>query len=164
MNRTAARSVHLDVHMPNRRRLLAAASLLAVVALGAACGSKDSGGAIQTQSERAVTSTTAPQSDMYGYPSNDSSTTTAAGAGAAAAGDTITAKGFAFSGATVKAGATVKVVNQDGTAHTVTADDGSFDVRVDGNGTGSFTAPSKPGTYPFHCSIHPSMHGTLTVQ
>jgi plastocyanin len=26
------------------------------------------------------------------------------------------------------------------------------------------TAPSQPGEYPFHCSYHPNMHGTLIVK
>jgi len=24
--------------------------------------------------------------------------------------------------------------------------------------------PNEPGTYTFHCTYHPSMHGTLTVK
>ncbi|MBV9120729.1 MAG: cupredoxin domain-containing protein [Chloroflexi bacterium] len=47
--------------------------------------------------------------------------------------------------------------------HTVTADDGSFDsgpILV--NAKFSFT-PTKPGTFAYHCSIHPTMHGTLLV-
>jgi plastocyanin len=48
--------------------------------------------------------------------------------------------------------------------HTVTSDDGkSFDVTVNPGKTATFTAPSSPGTYKFHCKIHSSMHGTLTV-
>jgi plastocyanin len=31
-------------------------------------------------------------------------------------------------------------------------------------GTRSFTAPAAPGSYPFGCRVHPTMHGTLTVQ
>ena len=65
---------------------------------------------------------------------------------------------------TVKAGTKVIVRNADAVTHTVTADDGtSFDVTVNGNGSATFTAPSKPGTYKFHCRIHPQMHGTLIV-
>jgi plastocyanin len=46
----------------------------------------------------------------------------------------------------------------------VTSDDGtSFDVKVAGSGTATFTAPSKAGTYAFHCNIHSSMKATLTV-
>ena len=49
--------------------------------------------------------------------------------------------------------------------HTVTWDDGtSFDVSVDGGKTATITAPSKAGTYKFHCTIHSNMHATLTVQ
>lgn len=55
--------------------------------------------------------------------------------------------------------------NKDGVAHTVTADSGAaFDVMVPASGSASITAPSKPGTYPFHCKYHGNMHGTLVVQ
>ena len=66
----------------------------------------------------------------------------------------------------VAAGAQVTVTNMDSAEHTVTADDGSaFDVDVKGGGgTATFTAPAQPGTYAYHCTFHPGMHGTLTVK
>jgi len=65
----------------------------------------------------------------------------------------------------VKAGATVNIKNNDPFTHTVTSDDGtSFNVSVDGGKTATITAPSKAGTYKFHCNIHSTMHATLTVQ
>ena len=84
-----------------------------------------------------------------------------------AAAAAITIKNFDFGASvTVSPGATVTVTNLDGAKHTVTADEGSaFDVDVKGNGgTGTFTAPSVPGTYAYHCTYHPNMHGKLTVQ
>ena len=66
---------------------------------------------------------------------------------------------------TVRPGATVTVVNSDGAEHTVTADSGSaFNAEVSGKGTTTFTAPTQPGNYAFHCTYHPMMHGRLTVQ
>ena len=63
-----------------------------------------------------------------------------------------------------KTGATVNIKNNDPFTHTVTSDDGSsFNVSVDGNKTATITAPTKAGTYKFHCNIHSFMHGTLTV-
>ena len=79
----------------------------------------------------------------------------------------ITIKDFAFGDPiTVSPGATVTVTNMDTAEHTVTADQGSaFDVEIQGGGaTATFTAPSAPGTYAFHCTYHPGMHGTLTVK
>jgi len=73
---------------------------------------------------------------------------------------------LAFTPSTVaaKAGATVTITNKDQVTHTVTSDDGtSFNVTVQGGKTATITAPSKAGTYKFHCNIHSSMHGTLTV-
>ena len=65
----------------------------------------------------------------------------------------------------VKAGATVNIKNNDSFTHTVTSDDGtSFNVSVDGGKTATITAPSKAGSYKFHCNIHSNMHATLTVQ
>ncbi len=79
----------------------------------------------------------------------------------------ITISGFAFGAPlVVPAGATVTVTNMDSAEHTVTADTGSaFDVEIKGSGgTATFTAPSTPGTYAFHCKYHPNMHGSLTVK
>jgi plastocyanin len=73
---------------------------------------------------------------------------------------------FAFaSPRSVPAGSTVMVMNEDTEAHTVTADgNGGFDVTVPAHATKTFTAPSKPGRYPYHCSFHSNMHGTLVVR
>ena len=92
--------------------------------------------------------------------------TTAAASTPAAGGPAITISGFEFGAPlTVKPGATVTVTNSDGTEHTVTADAGSaFNAEVAGKGPATFTAPSQPGTYAFHCNYHPMMHGQLIVQ
>jgi plastocyanin len=67
--------------------------------------------------------------------------------------------------ASVSPGATVTVMNMDGEAHTVTADSGSaFDVKADPGASTTFTAPTKPGTYAFHCTYHSNMHGMLVVK
>jgi plastocyanin len=81
-----------------------------------------------------------------------------------ATGD-ITIQNFTFASKPVKAGATVTVNNeQTGVEHSVTSDDGSsFSVNINGGSTATFTAPSKPGTYKFHCNFHSSMHGELVV-
>jgi plastocyanin len=74
---------------------------------------------------------------------------------------------FKFSPASVavKQGARVTVTNQDSAAHTATADDGhSFDTGTLAQGASQTISVSKAGSYPFHCSIHPFMHGTLVVK
>lgn len=81
----------------------------------------------------------------------------------AAGGSGVSISGFKFTVAPVTAGSTVTVKNNDGVTHTVTSDDGtSFNVTVPSGKTVTFTAPAA-GTYKFHCNIHSSMHGTLTV-
>ena len=52
----------------------------------------------------------------------------------AAAEPVITISAMAFSPIAVAPGATVRVVNADSVPHTVTAEDGSFDVFVDAGG------------------------------
>lgn len=100
--------------------------------------------------------------------SHTSSGATSAGGGANSATNAakLIIKNFQYSGKlTVKAGEKVSVVNDDSTPHTVTATGGKlFDSgSIDGGGTGSFTAPSKPGKYPFGCTFHPNMSGMLVV-
>jgi plastocyanin len=54
----------------------------------------------------------------------------------------------------------------DSTPHTLTDKGGKFDTgTIDANGgTGTFTAPTQPGSYQLKCSFHPQMSGTLVVQ
>ncbi len=78
---------------------------------------------------------------------------------------TIHIKSFAYTGPdSVPAGASVTVMNMDNVAHTVTADDGSFDAVVKAGTSTTFTAPAKAGAYSYHCTYHSNMHGTLTVK
>ncbi|WP_035777309.1 cupredoxin domain-containing protein [Arthrobacter sp. 35/47] len=64
----------------------------------------------------------------------------------------------------VPAGAEITVVNEDTAPHTVTTTETEdFDAIVGGGETTTFTAPSEPGDYPFICTYHPNMTGTLTV-
>ena len=91
--------------------------------------------------------------------------TSSQGTSPAAAAAEILIKGFQYQGAeTVSPGATISVTNEDIEAHTITADTGNaFDATIK-VGTGTFTAPTEPGTYPYHCNFHGNMKGTLTVK
>lgn len=64
----------------------------------------------------------------------------------------------------VAAGTTVTWTNTDAIAHTSTSDSRVFDSGTIAPG-GSFSfAFQTPGTFPYHCSIHPGMVGTVVVQ
>lgn len=67
---------------------------------------------------------------------------------------------------TVKAGEKIKVTNRDGVRHSLTSSDGkSFDTGLLAAGDAAeVVAPTKPGTYPFHCTVHASMKGNLIVE
>jgi len=72
---------------------------------------------------------------------------------------------FAYTPAelTVPVGATVTWVNRHGARHDVVAADGTFASPLFGTDeTFSFTF-SAPGEYPYVCSIHPGMEGTIIV-
>ncbi|MDP4222050.1 MAG: cupredoxin family copper-binding protein [Bacteroidota bacterium] len=74
-------------------------------------------------------------------------------------------QGMAFSPAsiTVTAGTTITWTNKDAVVHTVTSDTNLFDSgSVSTNGTFSHTFATS-GTYPYHCTIHPSMTATVVV-
>ena len=134
------------------RRLLGG---LAIVALGlglAACGGNDNGGAIE---------------------SSGSSTTAAAGGSSTTAASSahentvsVTASGFAFkpTTATAKAGEVYfEIKNDDSTTHTFTIDGTDVDLRIDGGKSAEKETELKAGSYEWHCTIHSSMKGTLTV-
>ncbi len=75
-------------------------------------------------------------------------------------------QGFSFDPATVTidAGDCVTWTNKDSVTHTVTSDEGVFDSgNLSKGGTFEFTFV-EPGTYNYHCEIHPSMTGTVVVE
>ncbi|MET9660481.1 cupredoxin domain-containing protein [Streptomyces sp. NPDC006510] len=80
----------------------------------------------------------------------------------------ITIKDFTFEPAhpTVAPGTLITVVNKDAETHTLTATGAkAFDTgKVAPGRTVTFTAPDKAGSYPFICTIHPYMKGSLTVR
>lgn len=79
--------------------------------------------------------------------------------------NTVNIQNMAFnpSSLTVPVGTTVKWVNMDSTTHTVTSDTGVFNSGNLNNGQSFSYTFSQAGTFPYHCSIHTNMHGTITV-
>ena len=73
---------------------------------------------------------------------------------------------FSFGPATltVAVGTTVTWTNRDDIPHTIVSTDKAFKSKVlDTDEKFSFTF-SKAGTYPYFCSIHPKMTGSVVVQ
>jgi len=85
-----------------------------------------------------------------------------AGGGATA----VDIKNFAFApaSASVAAGGKVTWTNSDTTAHTVTFDDGSADSGNLAAGATFDHTFATAGTFAYHCTIHSSMKGSVTVQ
>jgi plastocyanin len=88
------------------------------------------------------------------------------------AGPTVTIQNFAFTPATVSIpkGTTVSWVNKDSSNHVIVNDaQGSiaqgalFTSNSLLKGESYLFKFETPGTYPYHCSIHPSMKGTIVV-
>jgi plastocyanin len=77
----------------------------------------------------------------------------------------VTIHNFAFSPATttIRTGTTVVWTNNDGVDHTVTADAGQFGSSALGAKRTFAFIFMTPGTYAYHCAIHPFMHGSVVV-
>jgi plastocyanin len=77
----------------------------------------------------------------------------------------VTIKDFAFSPADIKAsvGQTITFTNGDSAPHTATLDDDSCTTPNIANGSSDGLTFTAPGTYPFHCNVHPNMKGTITI-
>ena len=79
-------------------------------------------------------------------------------------GSDVTIQNFSFnpSSLTVKAGTTVTWTNKDSATHTVTGS--GWESGELPTGTTYSHKFDTAGTYAYHCSIHPSMTGTIIVQ
>jgi plastocyanin len=80
----------------------------------------------------------------------------------ATASVTLANKAFSPSSVTIKVGGTVTWTNNDG-SHNVTASGGAFKSPTFATGTFKFTF-TKAGTYPYSCTLHGGMNGTVIVQ
>lgn len=146
-----------------RQRLILGLVSAATILGASACGAASNGTSPSSAAPAPVVSATAsmaPDMNMSASPTESMMPSTGTAVDAV-----IQIKSFAYSGPdSVAAGATVTVTNMDAQAHTVTADDGSFDAVVPPGASVTFTAPKKPGKYTYHCTYHASMLGTLTVK
>jgi plastocyanin len=125
--------VHPMTHTTKRRRLVATAALVSVLAFGACSDDDDGGGSATASAENdgnavAIADFTFKPGDLQ-----------------------------------VAAGTTVTFTNEDGFAHTATAKDKSFDsgnLEQDAAFEHTF---EDAGTFEYLCAIHNSMTGTITV-
>ena len=137
----------------NRTILAFAGGLAAVVLLMSACGSS-SGGAMAMPGGGSSGAMVMPAGGGPAQASNVPAHT-----------DQVQITNFAFAPAVIKvaAGATVTWTNEDTTQHDVFAPPVGLQSPVlNQNDTYTHTF-SSPGTYPYICSIHPFMHGTVVV-
>ncbi len=87
------------------------------------------------------------------------------GGGGGSSTGNVTIANFAFSptSVTVKAGTSVTWQNNDTTTHTATADGGAFDTGGIAPGASRSVTMGTPGTFSYHCTIHPFMTASVTV-
>ena len=78
---------------------------------------------------------------------------------------TVAISDFQFKPATttVTAGQSVRFVNRDQEAHTVTATDKTFDSEGLDSGASWTHTFTRPGKYAYYCELHPYMKGTIVV-
>ena len=171
------RRTHGHIAHGHRSRLPPAVVVLVLVAMIAGgCGSSgspmDPAGAVGQSATSAAAapsvSHSATSADAIGVSRSApaSSPRPASSASKAASVQTVvTILNFAYHAPTitVKAGTKVTWVNDDSSNHTVTADHGSFDLGNLNQGERGSIVFTKPGTYPYHCTYHPFMHGQVIV-
>lgn len=121
-----------------------------------------------TSSAKVTTSTAAASPSAVASASPTASPTGAATASPTASQQTYTVAivNFAFqpSTMTIPRGATVMWRNDGAVTHTVTSDTGAFNSGNLSPGATFTHQFNQAGTYPYHCTPHPFMTGTITVQ
>ena len=140
-----------------RRLPVVAFSLFALLALSACASGSGSAAPAATAPELAASepAASAPAAGGGGC-------TTSSEEGAAQVG----IEDFTFSPGDVTAavGETISWTNPDSAPHTATLDDGACDTGNIAQGATAGLVFDAAGTYPYHCTIHPNMKGTITIQ
>jgi len=135
------------------RRVLVVAALLAA----AACSSNSGSSSSPSSTTGTTTGTTSGSTS-----GSTSGASTTASIVSGAAGLTTTA--FSPNPISVHVGDSITWVNNDTIAHTSTANGGAWNSGVINPGQSFKTTMSTAGTFAYHCTIHPGMVGTVTVQ
>jgi plastocyanin len=137
------------------------ASLLLVGVLAlAGCG----GGSDNTESAGGGAESTT-EAEAGGATETETGANAPAPSGEAVRAEKVEIENFAYNPdpVTIQAGGKVIWINRDSAPHTATADDGSFDTGTLEEGKLKSETFKQPGTYAYHCEIHPEMHGTIEV-
>jgi plastocyanin len=119
----------------------------------AACGSDDS------------STTTTTSVGAAGTPSEEEGANAPAASGEAVRSAKVEIADFQYapSTVTIQSGGKVTWLNRDSAEHTATLDDGSFSTGDLAEGKLKSESFKVPGTYAYHCEIHPEMEGTIEV-
>jgi plastocyanin len=138
----------------------------------AACGS---GSATSPAASAGPATATAPSAVPSAAPASAPASSAAGGGGSAAcaaapAGTaptvTVTIKNLTYSPepVTAKVGDVIGWMNNDTAPHTATLDDNTCTTDTINIGASGALTFSAPGTYAYHCTIHPTiMKGTITI-
>lgn len=130
---------------------------MAFALMASACSS-DSADETTTTALAPATTTTAAAPTTEA-PTTEAPTTTAGGGA-------INIANFTFNpgNITVAAGTSITWTNGDGPSHTTTSDEEGWDSGVLASGDSFELVFDTPGVFAYHCSIHPSMSATVTVE
>lgn len=152
-----------DASMRFRTPLAAAAAVAMLVGL-AACGDDDDNTASSGTSTTTDTSVSGSASEASSTPSASH----AAGHSDSSSMITMTDNKFSPAKLTVAPGTEIMVMNEGTAVHDLkdkATDGDTFDSGdVAGGADGTFKAPDKAGDYPYKCTYHFGMEGTLTVK
>jgi plastocyanin len=144
--------------------LLAAA--LVALSLGlVACGSSGSDSSSEAETAPAGQESGESTEGEAGSEAGESTESEPAPSGEAAKSEKVQIVEFSYEPepVVVQVGGKVTWQNEDTAPHTATADDGSFDTGTIENGKLGSATFKEPGTFTYHCEIHPTMHGTVEV-
>jgi len=140
-------------------RRLAMLPMLAATLLLAACSSSATSAPAASSAGGAAS---APAASAGG----DTGAACAAAPAGATAAVNVTIKDFKFSPQPVQAkvGDVVAWTNSDSAPHSVTLDNGSCDTKPISPGSAAMLVFTAPGTYTYHCSVHPTQMKDYTIQ
>ena len=149
------------VQMKLKPILAPVAVLLALSLAVVGCGGGDDGSTTTETETTSAPEETAPESET----TSEAGGNAPAPSGEAVRSEKVEIVEFTYDPdpVTIQEGGKVIWLNQDPAPHTATADDGSFDTGTLEQGKLKSETFKEPGTFTYHCTIHPEMTGTIEV-